>query len=75
MEEKFIKIIVVEGMLEGEILKCKLEDSGIPCMLKFESIGRLMGITMNGLGKVQIMVPGEYEEEAREVIACNVEPT
>jgi hypothetical protein len=37
-------------------------------MLKFEAIGRVLGITTNGLGKVQVMVPSEYYEKAKEII-------
>jgi len=62
-ENDLKELIVVEGLMEAEIIKSKLESFEIPCVLKFESAGRLMGITMNGLGEVQVMVsPGDYEK-------------
>jgi len=61
-------LIVVEGMVEAEVIKSKLENFGIQSMLKFEAVGRLFGITMNGLGKVQVMVNKSDLEHARELI-------
>ena len=62
------ELIKVEGMVEAEIIKTKLESAGIPCYLKFESAGRLFGITMNGLGEVKIMVPRQCYSEALEYL-------
>jgi len=61
-------LIVVEGLMEAEIIKTKLESFEIPCMLKFESAGRLMGITMDGLGEVKVMVPADYYDTALETL-------
>jgi hypothetical protein len=70
LELKDLKeLMVSDGMVEAEIVKSKLDSFGVPCMLKFESAGRLMGITMDGLGKVQVMVPAEYLAEAKEIIS------
>lgn len=68
MENYLKELIAIEGMIEAEIIKSKLESFSIPCMLKFEAIGRVLGITTNGLGKVQVMVPSEYYEKAKEII-------
>jgi len=62
------ELIMVEGMTEALVIKTKLESFSIPCMLKFESAGRLFGITMNGLGKVRIMVNKDDLERARELL-------
>lgn len=68
MENYLKELIAIEGMIEAEIIKSKLESFSIPCMLKFEAIGRVLGITTNGLGRVQVMVPSEYYEKAKEII-------
>jgi len=68
MENYLKELVAIEGMVEAEIIKSKLESFSIPCMLKFEAIGRVLGITTNGLGKVQVMVPLEYYEKAKEII-------
>jgi len=62
------QLAVFDGMMEADIIKSKLESFGIPCMLKFEPVGRVLGITTDGLGKVQVMVPTEYLEKAMEII-------
>jgi hypothetical protein len=72
MEEKLKKLIAVDGMMEAEIIKSKLESFDIPCVLKFESAGRLMGITMNGLGEVKVMVSPKDYDQAVETINSEV---
>jgi hypothetical protein len=59
----------VEGMMEAEIIKSKLEYFHIPALLKYESAGRIYGITMNGLGKVKILVSVEKWEEAKKIFS------
>jgi hypothetical protein len=66
--KELIELLVVDGMMEAEIIKSKLENFEIPCMLKFEAVGRLLGISSNGLGKVQVMVPADYLEKAKEIL-------
>ena len=70
MENKteLIELVVIDGMMEAEIIKSKLDNFEIPCMLKFEAVGRLLGITSDGLGKVQVMVPPDYLERAKEIL-------
>ncbi|MCP4216234.1 MAG: DUF2007 domain-containing protein [bacterium] len=68
MDKELKQLLVVEGMMEAEIIKTKLENFEIPCMLKFETAGRLMGISMNGLGKVQVMVSSKDYDYALEIM-------
>ncbi|HZY43042.1 MAG TPA: DUF2007 domain-containing protein [Anaerolineae bacterium] len=57
-----------QGMLEAEAVKGRLETSGIPAALDFESIGRTFGITIDGLGEVRILVPSDRAADARELL-------
>ena len=57
----------MEGMMEAEIIKSKLEYFHISALLKYESAGRIYGITMDGLGKVKILVSAEHWEEAKKI--------
>jgi hypothetical protein len=51
------------------ILKGKLESEGIPVILRYESVGfTLYGITVDGLGEVEIRVPASFAEKAREIL-------
>jgi hypothetical protein len=74
-ENELSELIVVDGLMEAEIIKSKLENFGIPCMLKFEAVGRLLGITSNGLGKVQVMVPPGCAEKAKEILDTETDDT
>ena len=66
-EPELKELAQVEGMMEAEIIKSKLEYFHIPALLKYESAGRIYGITMNGLGKVKILVSAEHWEEAKKI--------
>ena len=68
-DSDFEELMAVEGLMEAEIIKSKLESFHIPVFLKFESAGHIFGITMNGLGKVKIIVPKSFLQEARTVLA------
>lgn len=62
-----------QGMLEAEAVKGRLETSGIPAALDYESIGRTYGITIDGLGEVRILVPSSRAADARELLSVSAE--
>jgi len=66
-------LIIVEGMVEAEVIKSKLENFGIQAMLQFEPVGRLFGITMNGLGKVKILVNSKDLKRSQKLIVPEME--
>ena len=74
-ETELIELMVIDGLMEAEIIKSKLDNFEIPCMLKFEAVGRLLGITSAGLGKVQVMVPPGYLEKAKEILNTETDDT
>jgi hypothetical protein len=59
-----VQVYVTSGLLQAEIIKGKLESNGIPALLKYESMGLVLGITTDGLGQVQVMVPADKAEQA-----------
>ncbi len=61
------------GLMQAEIIKGRLESAGIPVMLDYESLGRVMGITVDGLGEVRILVPDERADEAKELLAASAD--
>ncbi|MBN2345456.1 MAG: DUF2007 domain-containing protein [Candidatus Aminicenantes bacterium] len=67
-ESELKELMTVEGGMEADIIKSKLESFHIPVLLKYEAAGRIFGITMDGLGKVTIMVPAAFMEEARRIL-------
>lgn len=58
----------VSGRLEAEFIKSYLEANDVDVELFQESVGQTMGITINGLGTVQIFVPKEQAAEARRLL-------
>ena len=58
------------GLLRAQVIKGRLEVSGIPAVLDYDSVSQVFGITIDGLGEVRVMVPIERVDEARELIAA-----
>jgi hypothetical protein len=64
----FVVVHVAQGELEASVIKSHLECEGIPVMLQYESVGRVFGLTVDGLGEIRILVPQELAEKAKEII-------
>ncbi|HID09696.1 MAG TPA: DUF2007 domain-containing protein [Candidatus Latescibacteria bacterium] len=64
----WVTVATTAGMLPAQLLKSVLESAGIPVILRYESIGQVCGLTMDGLGEVQIRVPPECAQEAQELL-------
>ncbi len=67
-ELKWEVLTEVQGRPEAEFLKSFLEAQGIEVELFQESVGQTMGLTIDGLGTVQIFVPKEQAAEARQLL-------
>jgi len=61
-------VYVASGQLRAEVVKAKLESAGIPVLLDYESVGPVLGITVDGLGEVRVMVPEALADEARALL-------
>jgi hypothetical protein len=62
------QIAVTSGLLQAEVIKGKLEANDIPTLLEYESLGPVMGLTLDGLGQVRVLVPEDKAETARALI-------
>jgi hypothetical protein len=67
-DESLVKVYESQGMFAAEVAKAKLEANGIPAMLKYESVGQVIGITIDGLGRVEVYVPADLAEDALELL-------
>jgi hypothetical protein len=68
-ELKYAVIAEVHGRLEAEMIESFLEAEGIDVELFQESVGRYAyPVAVDGLGRVQIFVPNENIDEARELL-------
>jgi len=57
------------GAMEAEILKNMLESFGIPARVSCESYGKVLGVTVDGLGVAALLVPASRAKEAQDILA------
>ena len=67
-EADLVVVYTSQGPLAAEVAKSKLEAAGIPVLLRYEAIGRILGLTVDGLGQVEVLVSATHEAEARELL-------
>ena len=68
-ESGLTTVYIANGQPEAEIVKGRLENEGIPAVLRYESAGIVYGLTVNGLGQVEVQVPSSLAQHAREILA------
>ena len=56
------------GMLLAEILRGLLEAQEIRVVLSQEGVGRVYGLTVGTLGRVQVLVPASELERAQQIL-------
>jgi len=74
-ETKLVQIYITAGLYQAEIIRGKLQAFGIPALLKYESLGPVMGLTVDGLGQVEVWVPLDLEQQARALLEESNEPS
>ncbi len=67
-------IAVTQGLLQAEVVRTYLRSHGIPALLRYESAGRALGITVDGLGEVQVLVPARWKQRARRLLRARERP-
>lgn len=67
--EGLVCVYVAQGQLPAHVVRARLENAGIPALLRYESLGVVYGITVDGLGEVSVMVPASRAEEALRLLA------
>ena len=68
MARDLVRVLSTPSILEGEIVKSRLEDEGIPVLLKGG------GLDPYAAGTVHVFVPADYEVQARLVLETAEEP-
>jgi len=69
MEASATCIQRVSGEFEAQQIKAFLGVHDIPCEFRGEALRKTHGLTLDGLGMVEIHVPLEHVERARELLA------
>jgi len=65
---RWVRVKRVQGMVEANIVKGLLEANGIPVKLRHETAAVLFGLSLDGLGEVEVMVPEDYRVYAERLI-------
>jgi hypothetical protein len=73
-EPKLVTVFVAQGMLTAQVVKGRLETEGIPVLLRYEAVGQIFGLTIDGLGSVDVLVPEEHATWAMELLSEDVLP-
>lgn len=63
-----VTVYVAQGLLRANVIRGALESAGIPVILRYESVGPTIGLTVDGLGRVEVQVPEQWESEARDLL-------
>jgi hypothetical protein len=66
--EKLVEVYRAQGEPEAQLIKGLLECEGIPVLLKYESAGRVYGLTVDGMGEVKVMVWEKMADAAKSLI-------
>ncbi|NLG27574.1 MAG: DUF2007 domain-containing protein, partial [Chloroflexi bacterium] len=69
-----VVVYVSQGPLGAEVARGKLASAGIPCSLRYPSVGRIWGLTVDGLGRVEVVVPAAYVADALALLADEEPP-
>ena len=67
-EDKWELIITVSGELQADLLRNLLEAQGIKVFLNQEGAGRAYGLTVGPMGEVQVLVPENQSQAARQIV-------
>lgn len=63
-----VEVLRVEGAINAEPVLAAFRANGIPAAALGEAAGRVYGLTLDGLGVVTIVVPKEFEQQARDLL-------
>lgn len=61
-------VYISQGPLGAEVALGKLKSLGIPGVLKYETLSRVLPVTVGALGRYEVQVPAEYAQAARQAL-------
>jgi len=67
--KEMTRVFVASGEIQAQQIQSFLEAAGIASELRGESLRKTHGLTVDGLGMVEIVVSSEDEEQARALLA------
>jgi hypothetical protein len=70
MEHEWIIVHTAQGELEETQVRSFLNAHGIPTSIRGEALRKTHGLTLDGLGQVEILVAPEHAADARALLAA-----
>jgi thiamine pyrophosphokinase len=67
-DAELIEVYATQGHMRASVAKSKLEAAGIPVMLSYDSASRVIGLTVDGIGRVRLLVRAEDAHLARQLL-------
>jgi len=68
MQDTFVHLDTIEGKLQAEIIRGMLQAQGIEVMLSQESAASIYGFGVGPMAEVEILVPPDQLEAARQLL-------
>jgi hypothetical protein len=68
MSERLAVVYRAFSEAEAYIIKGKLEENGIPCILKSNAAPSVYVFTIDGMGEIKVCVPESMAEAARRLV-------
>lgn len=65
---RYVPVATVHGPIEEAQICSFLRSNGIPAQTRGEAIRKIHGITLDGIGAAEVLVPAQYALAARELI-------
>lgn len=62
------RVFIANGEMQAQQIRAFLEGSGIAAVVRGETLRNTHGLTVDGLGAVEILVPATEVEHARELL-------
>jgi hypothetical protein len=62
-------VYTAQGEFEELQVRIFLRAHGIETLVRGEALRKTHGLTLNGLGQVEVLVPAQHAAEARELLA------
>jgi len=69
MDEQMLCVFVASGQIQAQQIRAFLEASGVPSALRGESLSKTHGLTLDGLGRIEVLVAEADKERARALLA------
>lgn len=68
MDQDLRRVFVASGEMHANQIRAFLEAAGIPTAVRGESLRKTHGLTLDGLGAVEILVADDDAERARSLL-------